>query len=192
MVRGRSSSLQGAGATPAQSALARWAMQRVRAGLQRLTRLSLLMGSMAEGLRCHEMVRSHAAARQDPEAVREKQGKVVAALLAARPEQGFPEQAAAGASAAAAANAGRQQQQQQHRFLVYVERQLAFHMRQALADADDVEETWLSHPDPLVREAAALAAGSASPLRKRAELRESRGDRRGAAEVLRLAGADLG
>merc|ERR1719161_2271833 len=94
MIKGRTRSgrIDHGSSAPAQSALARWAMQRVRAGLQRLIRLSLLAGSMAEGVRCHEMVRSFAAARQDPEALRVKQGKVVAALLATLPEEGFTKQ----------------------------------------------------------------------------------------------------
>ena len=158
---GRSHSEQGGAAgAPARSARARWAMQRVRAGLQRLTRSSLLMGSMAEGLRWHAMVLSYTAARQDPEAVRQKQEKVVAAFLAARPEEGFTEAAATGAKTAASASLGgvsvplpariSGQQEQQRRLCCYIQQQLTFHMREALENADDVEDSWLSHPDPIL------------------------------------------
>ena len=64
--------------------------RRVREGLTKLLRLSLLQGSFSEGVRLQNLVHDHLARQKDDEAaLRRKQRQVVDALLSARPEEGF-------------------------------------------------------------------------------------------------------
>ena len=129
-----------------------------------LLKYNLIKGSLlaGNGVFMHDIVRDYVMLQHSEEELRNMQKSVVAAILAARPpKDGFPSVDVVSGN----------------RFEGYVARQMWWHIKQSLDEADNelLPENLVTHPDSIIKINAATAAGFGNLVKVSEEL-EAAGD----------------